>query len=85
LNQESSTQLDLTGNFLPDSFPVGVDPSEYALPIYLEEPADSYSAKGNPAILTCRVAHALKAYFMCNEETRVTSSEEDLQVSLIMQ
>ena len=75
---ESST-LDLSSSFLPHSFPEGVDPSTYALPIFLENPQDTYSARGAPAVLTCRVAHALKAYFMCNEEALKSASEEDLE------
>ena len=78
MSSESST-LDLSSNFLPESFPEGVDPSHYALPVFLEEPKDTYAARGAPAVLTCQVAHALKAHFVCNEEKRASLSEEDLQ------
>ncbi len=71
--------MDLKSNFLPESFPEGVDPSQYALPVFLEEPKDTYAARGASATLTCRAAHALKAYFACNEEQRASTSEEDLQ------
>ena len=73
------TTVDLSGNFLPDSFPEGVDPSEYALPVFLQEPKDTYAARGASATLTCRAAHALKAYFSCNDETKTAVSEEDLE------
>ena len=75
---ESST-LDLSSNFLPESFPEGVDPSHYALPVFLEEPKDTYAARGAPAVLTCQIAHALEAFFVCNEEKRATLKEEDLE------
>ena len=78
MTSESST-LDLSSNFLPESFPEGVDPSHYALPVFLEEPKDTYAARSAPAVLTCQIAHALKAYFVCNEEKRDSLSEEDLQ------
>ena len=56
-----------------------MDPSQYALPVFLEKPKDTYAARGASATLTCRAAHALKAYFSCNEETKVSSSVEDLE------
>ena len=71
--------MDLSGNFLPDSFPEGVDPSQYALPVFLQQPKDTYAARGASATLTCHAAHALKAYFTCNEEIKNTVSEEDLE------
>ena len=40
---------------MPESFPEGVDPSHYALPVFLEEPKDTYAARGAPAVLTCRI------------------------------
>lgn len=73
--------MDLSSNFLPESFPEGIDPSQYALPVFLEEPKDNYAARGASATLTCRVAHALKTYFSCNDEQKVSSSEEDLEDS----
>ncbi|XP_069705153.1 netrin receptor UNC5C-like isoform X2 [Periplaneta americana] len=36
------------------------------LPVFLEEPTDSYVIKGKPATLQCRAAHALQVYFRCN-------------------
>ena len=75
----SSSELDLNSNFLPESFPEGIDPSQYALPVFLEEPKDTYAARGASATLNCKAAHALKAYFTCNDEKKASSSEEDLQ------
>jgi hypothetical protein len=42
--------FDLSGSLLPDVFPEG-DPSQYALPVFLEEPKDAYTARGVPAKL----------------------------------
>ena len=70
--------LDLSSNFLPKSFPKGVDPSQYALPVFLEKPKDTYAARGASATLTCRAAHALKAYFSCNGEVREDSPDPEL-------
>ena len=64
---DNNSTFDLNGHFLPDSFPEGVDPSQYALPVFLEEPKDTYTARGASATLTCRVAHALKAYFKIDD------------------
>jgi leucine-rich repeat transmembrane protein FLRT len=36
------------------------------LPVFLEEPTDSYVIKNKPATLQCRAAHALQVYFRCN-------------------
>jgi len=64
-------------NLLPESFPEGVDPSQYALPVFLQEPQDTFAARGASAILSCKAAHALKAHFTCNDE-EVEGTEEDL-------
>ena len=32
------------------NFPAGVDPSTYALPVFLIEPTDAFAAKGRPAV-----------------------------------
>ena len=58
-------------------YPEG-DPSEYALPIFVEEPKNQYTARGSPANLVCKVAHAVKVYFVCNDEVMTSSSEEDM-------
>jgi hypothetical protein len=42
--------FDLTGSLLPEVFPDG-DPSQYALPVFLQEPKDAFTAKGVPAKL----------------------------------
>ncbi|CAM1331977.1 UNC5C (predicted) [Pycnogonum litorale] len=38
------------------------------LPIFMEEPKDSFVIRNKPATLTCRVEHALKVYFKCNND-----------------
>ena len=76
---EDNSTPDLTGNFLPSGFPEGIDPSLYALPVFLEEPKDSFTVRGASANLTCKVAHALKAYFSCNEEMKTAISSENLE------
>ena len=62
---------------MPESFPEGVDPSQYALPVFLQEPQDTFAARGASAILSCKAAHALKAHFTCNDE-EMEGKEEDL-------
>ncbi len=52
----------VSDSLLPDSFPEG-DPSDYALPVFLEEPSDSFATKAAPAVLRCRAAHAVE---VCN-------------------
>ena len=71
------TSLDLNANFLPSAFPSG-DPSGYALPVYLQEPEDTFSARGQPGKLTCKVAHALRAYYVCNGDVMDSTSESQL-------
>lgn len=36
------------------------------LPVFLEEPTDTYVIKNKAATLTCRAAHALELFFRCN-------------------
>ncbi|XP_044267000.1 netrin receptor UNC5B isoform X2 [Tribolium madens] len=48
-----------------------------SLPIFLEEPQDSYVVKNRPAVLKCRAAHALKLYFKCNGAKNVETSKFD--------
>lgn len=73
----SKASFDLSGSLIPDVYPEG-DPSLYALPIIQEEPKDQYTAKGNPAVLECKVAHATKVNFVCNDEVMSSTSEEHL-------
>ncbi|XP_022199334.2 netrin receptor unc-5 [Nilaparvata lugens] len=48
----------------PPSAPSNGDHS-VPLPVFLEEPVDTYIIKNKPALLTCRAAHALQLYFKC--------------------
>ena len=73
----SCKTLDLNSKLLPDTFPEG-DPSEYALPVFLEHPQNAFASRGSPAKLTCVVAHSNKANFVCNEETKEPTSEEEI-------
>ena len=41
---------------LPDTLPEG-DPLDYARPVFLTEPEDSYVIKSRPAELSCKVHH----------------------------
>ena len=43
-------------------------PDESAAPILLEQPEDAFVVKSKPATLSCRAAHALQLYFVCNGE-----------------
>ena len=61
----SGESIDLSSSLLPTSYPTG-DPSAFALPVFLEEPSDAYATRARDAVLKCRAAHALKAYFECN-------------------
>ncbi|XP_075233698.1 unc-5 [Lycorma delicatula] len=36
------------------------------LPVFLEEPTDTFVIKNKPATLSCRAAHALQLFFKCN-------------------
>ena len=70
----TNRQLDLSGSILPEEYPDG-DPSSYALPVFIQQPENAFSAKGKPAIVECRVAHARKAYFICNDEKKDSTTE----------
>ena len=52
--------MDLSSPFLPDNLPDG-DPVHYALPVFLDEPEDTFVVKNKAAELECRVAHAHRA------------------------
>ena len=45
-----------------DVLPSG-DPSQYALPVFLKEPSDTFVVKSRAATLHCRVAHAIDIHF----------------------
>ena len=47
---QSPKGFDLSGSLLPEVFPEG-DPSQYALPVFLSEPKDAFTARGFPAKL----------------------------------
>ena len=66
----------MTSNILPDSLPDG-DPADFALPVYLAEPKSTYASKEQPGTLRCRVAHARKVYFTCDNEVLKSSTEKD--------
>ena len=68
-------------DLLPMNFPAGVDPSTYALPVFLIEPTAAFAAKGRPAVLKCRAAHAIAVRFVCNDEAMDTASEAEGAVS----
>ena len=61
----SGESIDLSSSLLPTSYPTG-DPSAFALPVFLEEPADAFATRARAALLKCRAAHALEADFECN-------------------
>jgi len=50
-------------------------PEEELLPVFLENPVNSFVIKSRPAILSCSVIHSSKAYFTCNGEALEKSSE----------
>ena len=56
--------MDLSSPFLPDNLPDG-DPVHYALPVFLDEPEDTFVVKNKAAELECRVAHAHSVYVQC--------------------
>ena len=61
---------------LPEVIPSG-DPSQFAMPIFLKEPSDTFLIKSKPATLHCRVAHALRVFFQCNSENVEPTNRED--------
>lgn len=42
--------------------------SDSTAPLFLEEPEDAYVVKSKAGTLSCRAAHALQLYFVCNGE-----------------
>ena len=74
-------KVDLSSPFLPDNLPAG-DPVHYALPVFLDEPQDTFVVKNKPAELQCRVAHALSVHVQCQDEIQhqaVTQNHVDPQ------
>ena len=47
--------LDLSSSFLPEKLPEG-DPKDFALPVFLQEPQDTYASKEAAATLSCKVS-----------------------------
>ena len=74
--QQQPQQVDLRGQFLPDSLPTG-DPAHYALPVFMQEPEDTFVVKSKPAELTCKVAHALSVHFQCNDDVQAHARLEN--------
>ena len=68
--------LDLSSSFLPDSLPEG-DPSEFALPVFLHEPQNTFASKDAAGSLSCRAAHAKTLYFTCDDMKMKTQSESE--------
>ena len=66
--------LDLTSSFLPDSLPEG-DPSEFALPVFLQEPQDTFASRDTAGSLKCRAAHAKSVHFTCDDADMKAASE----------
>ena len=59
--RKDKKKVDLSSPFLPDNLPEG-DPVHYALPVFLDEPEDTFVVKNKAAELECRVAHAHSVY-----------------------
>lgn len=51
-----------------DPLATGRPGGDSAAPLFLEEPEDAYVVKSKAATLSCRAAHALQLYFVCNGE-----------------
>ena len=67
---------DLSSPFLPDNLPDG-DPVHYALPVFLDEPEDTFVVKNKAAELECRVAHAHSVYVQCQDEIQHQAITQD--------
>jgi leucine-rich repeat transmembrane protein FLRT len=53
---------------LEDPLATGRPGSDSTAPLFLEEPEDAYVVKSKAGTLSCRAAHALQLYFVCNGE-----------------
>ena len=80
-NSQHSLYSGHSSDLLPTDFPAGVDASTYALPVFLIEPTDAFAAKGRPAVLKCRAAHAISVRFECNDEVLESASSAEGAVS----
>lgn len=56
------------GALLEDPLATGRPGSDSTAPLFLEEPEDAYVVKSKAGTLSCRAAHALQLYFVCNGE-----------------
>ena len=56
------------GTLLEDPLATGRPGSDSTVPLFLEEPEDAYVVKSKAGTLSCRAAHALQLYFVCNGE-----------------
>ena len=82
--RKDKKKVDLSSPFLPDNLPEG-DPVHYALPVFLEEPQDTFLVKSKPGELRCRVAHALSVHVQCQDEVQqqaVTSEHVDPETGI---
>ncbi len=53
---------------MEDPLATGRPGSDSRAPLFLEEPEDAYVVKSKAGTLSCRAAHALQLYFVCNGE-----------------
>ena len=67
-----SKRKDIFHNFGSGSFGSSSSFSD-EMPVFLEEPVDSYIIKEKPTVLHCKVIKANKAYFTCDGEARAES------------
>ena len=56
---------------------VSASSSNFALPVFLHEPKSTYTSKEKPGTLRCRVAHAQRVYFTCDNEILKSTTEKD--------
>lgn len=63
-----SIHVRIGGALLEDPLATGRPGSDSTAPLFLEEPEDAYVVKSKAGTLSCRAAHALQLYFVCNGE-----------------
>jgi leucine-rich repeat transmembrane protein FLRT len=56
------------GSLLENTLATGRPGSDSTAPLFLEEHEDAYVVKSKAGTLSCRAAHALQLYFICNGE-----------------